>query len=95
LALDTCQCAEVWAELFFEAFERFVRIAIVSQTWLGRLAVAVVPLVTSRPPGTICTTQFYLWIVTDSAKAAIVGAKVTLRDQDRNQTQTTTTDSSG
>jgi hypothetical protein len=34
-------------------------------------------------------------LATDSAKAAIVGAKVTLRDQDCNQTQTTTTDSSG
>jgi hypothetical protein len=33
--------------------------------------------------------------VTDSSKAAIVGAKVTLRDLDRNQTQTTTMDSSG
>jgi hypothetical protein len=33
--------------------------------------------------------------VTDSSKWAIVGAKVTLRDLDRNQTQTTTTDSSG
>ena len=33
--------------------------------------------------------------VTDSSKAAIVGATVTLRDLDRNQTQTTTTDSSG
>src|SRR6201999_1106604 len=33
--------------------------------------------------------------VTDSSKAAIVGAKVTLRDLDRNQTQTTSTDSSG
>ena len=33
--------------------------------------------------------------VTDSSKAAIVGATITLRDLDRNQTQTTTTDSSG
>jgi hypothetical protein len=33
--------------------------------------------------------------VTDPSRAAIVGAKVTLRDLDRNQTQTTTTDSSG
>ncbi|HXP07661.1 MAG TPA: carboxypeptidase-like regulatory domain-containing protein, partial [Acidobacteriaceae bacterium] len=33
--------------------------------------------------------------VTDSSKAAIVGATITLRDLDRNQTQTATTDSSG
>jgi Carboxypeptidase regulatory-like domain len=33
--------------------------------------------------------------VTDSAKAVVVGATVTLRDLDRNQTQTTTTDNSG
>src|ERR1700743_50590 len=33
--------------------------------------------------------------VTDSSKAAVVGAKVTLRGLDRSQTQAPTTDSSG
>jgi hypothetical protein len=33
--------------------------------------------------------------VTEPSRAAIVGTTVTLRDLDRNQTQTTTTDNSG